>query len=138
MRVEATLTGVRFTPNRSERARFLMSQHVAAIAKDWADEARRRAVALSPTGDGRHPGKYKSSFRVRPTVTILRGGPRRSAVLVNIAPYAAQVEWGILYGYEGSRRQGGSHGVPSRPLGKAAASFPDHRLRRVNSSRAVS
>ena len=137
MRVEATLTGVRFNPNRLERARFLMSHHVADISKDWAEEARRRAIALSPTGDGRHPGKYKASFVIRPSVTTLSGGPRRSSVLANTAPYAAQVEWGILYGYEGQRRQGGSHGIPARPLGKAAASFPDHRTRRVNSSRAI-
>ena len=137
MRVAATLTGVRFRANNSERARFLMSHHVADISKDWAEEARRRAIALSPTGDGRHPGKYKASFVIRPSVTILKGGPRRSSEVVNEAPYAAQVEWGIEFNYEGKRRQGGSHGIPARPLGKAAASFPDHRLRRVNSSRAI-
>ena len=137
MKVEATLTGVRFRANNTERARFLMSHHVTDIAKDWAEEARRRAIALSPTGDGRHPGKYKASFVIRPSVTTLSGGPRRSSVLANTAPYAAQVEWGIEFNYEGKRRQGGSHGIPAQPLDKATASFPDHRLRRVNSSRAI-
>lgn len=66
------------------------------------------AVQISPV----HDGEYKRSWRVRPGIAEIEGGPetiprRVAALLVNIAPHSALVEWGGAPG--GGRRHLAQH-----------------------------
>lgn len=93
MEVKAIFAG--YKPDNASMARFLMSDRVADVANDAAEQietaARANAIPITKTG------YYASRFMHYGTTHSgegLEGGPRRAAVVGNTAEYAAILELG--------------------------------------------
>lgn len=121
---------VRYVPNHADFGRFMLSPQVLGAATaagvDIMALAEGFAPESSPSEKGSSDGtRYNEHFRVDPAVVTIDGNPRAAANVVNDATYASKVEFGIGPGWEKieSRPQGGTPGVPSRPLGRAGAAF---------------
>lgn len=106
------------------------ARDIIPIAQAFAPESD---PAEKGAGDGTH---YEDHFSVDKVVVTIQDGtfsnPRRAARVVNDAEYAAQVEFGTRPASFGQRKQGGSHGTPARPLGRAGAFFPGGKYRGGN------
>lgn len=117
---------ITYVPNHVDFAKIMMSDDVQEAAIEAGTDLVFLALTFAPTSDPARKGSssgpsYRESFEVRPHVVVLSGGPRRSVLVANTSAYAAQVEWGDLE--HRGRPQGGSHGIPHRPLGRAAAAL---------------
>ena len=116
----------RYVPNHRSFGEFMLSAQVLDVAMkaghDVVLAALQQVNDSDPSdkgsGDGTH---YRDHFEVTPDVVTIDGNPRAAATVINDSDYAAQVEYGIGPGWKGSRVQGGTPGVPQRPLGTAGA-----------------
>lgn len=98
----------------------MMSDSIQDAALFWARQLILAALGFAPTATG----VYRGRFFVASSVETVKGNPRQSAIAGNSDPKAPQVEWGDPEHI--GRPQGGSHGRPHRPLGRAGAQFePD-------------
>lgn len=119
-----------YVANNSDMRKHMLSDDVADPARRVGAEIMASAKATAPVSDPEDKGAgdgtdYKDHFSLEETVvTIVDNGfanPRRAVNVVNDADYAAQVEFGVRPTPFGHRTQGGSHGTPSRTLGRAGA-----------------
>ena len=88
--------GATFKPNHAGFRAMAVGPEVAAAVLSVAEKGRAEAEALS--ADFAKTGDYEKSFVVRPEVTQLRTGfgshAVATAILENVSPHAAAVEWG--------------------------------------------
>lgn len=115
----------RYQIDRSGFQAYMMSDEIHDLAMAVAREIIPIAISLSPASAPEDKGqsdgtRYTDHFDVKAAVISVgkpQPTPRRAAKATNDSVYSVQVEFGI-----GSwqRDQGGSHGRPSRPLGRAA------------------
>jgi hypothetical protein len=129
---------VRYEPNHSGMRRHMLGDDTRSAAVAAARDIVPLAQAFSPESDPAEKGagdgtSYEDHFFVDETlvVTIQDGpysNPRAAAAVGNDAAYAAQVEFGEGTRPGDARRpQGGAHGTPARPLGRAGAFFGGYR-----------
>ncbi len=118
-------TTARYQSDRSGFATYMMSGEIHDLAMAVAREIIPIAIGLSPASAPEDKGqsdgtRYTDHFDVEATVISVGKPlktPRRAAKATNDSAYSVQVEFGIG---NWQRDQGGSHGRPSRPLGRAA------------------
>jgi len=118
---------IRYVPDHKSFGQYMMSETILEAALFFARLIIYRALFFAPTVSG----QYRGSFFVKAAVETIRGNPRRSAIAGNDSDHAAQVEWGDRESR--GRVQGGSHGIPSRPLGRDGAEYePDWHGRKIS------
>ncbi len=81
-----------FEMNRPGIARIALSAEVASATRSLVvNEAMPYAIQISPRG---RTLEYVSSWRAQPASVVIAGMRRAACKLINIADYAAAVEWG--------------------------------------------